>query len=72
LQPNKPNIHRKFILIKKPKQKKITKKTKTKNLTYFVKAIMIDERRRIFGTNLVLMQRRKENGAGTALKKLMK
>jgi hypothetical protein len=37
-----------------------------------VKAITIDERRRIFGTNLVLMQRRKENGAGTALKKLMK
>jgi hypothetical protein len=72
LQPNKPNIQRKFILIKKPKQKKITKKTKTKNLTYFVKAIMIDERRRIFGTNLVLMQRRKENGAGTVLKKLMK
>jgi thymidine kinase len=71
LQPNKPNIHRKFILIKKPKQKKITKKTKTKNLTYFVKAIMIDERR-FFRTNLVLMQRRKENGAGTALKKLMK
>jgi hypothetical protein len=71
LQPNKPNTHRKFILSKKPKQKKITKK-KTKNLTYFVKAITIDERRRIFGTNLVLMQRRKENGAGTALKKLMK
>jgi hypothetical protein len=33
-----------------------------------VKAIMIDERR-FFRTNLVLMQRRKENGAGAALKK---
>jgi len=51
--------------------------TKPRNVTYFVTATTIDERRRISGTNRfhereVVMKLKKENGAETALKKMMK
>lgn len=49
--------------------------TKSKNVTYFVKATTIDEMRIISGTNQfhereVVMQWKKENGADTALEKM--